>query len=237
VGGRTLPLVLLVAACATPGPPPSPPPASGAPSSQAVDAGGAAAVPPEPEPARGEPDRDHDRIPDSQDKCPDEPETYNGFQDSDGCPDRGVSWGPWKVEILEKIYFAPGSRAPEPGMAPLIDAVAAALKANPRLAVVRIEGHASGEERNPVRLARARATAVRDALVERGVLPGRLRTQGHGVTRLLCATRSEECRHMNRRVEFSILEIAPPAAPPAPAEPLEPGTAGDAAGTAIFHEK
>jgi outer membrane protein OmpA-like peptidoglycan-associated protein len=32
-------------------------------------------------------DRDGDGIPDNVDKCPNEPETYNGFQDEDGCPD------------------------------------------------------------------------------------------------------------------------------------------------------
>jgi outer membrane protein OmpA-like peptidoglycan-associated protein len=114
-------------------------------------------------------------------------------------------------------------------MGPLIEAIAAALKAYPQLAVVGIEGHASDEERNRVRLAAARATAVRDALVKRGVVPGRLRTQGYGITRPLCTTRNDECRHMNRRVEFSILELAPPAAPPTPPEPPESGTAEDAA--------
>ncbi len=34
-------------------------------------------------------DRDGDGIPDSMDRCPDEPETFNGFQDDDGCPDHG----------------------------------------------------------------------------------------------------------------------------------------------------
>jgi len=34
-------------------------------------------------------DRDGDGIPDSQDRCPDEPETFNGIQDDDGCPDAG----------------------------------------------------------------------------------------------------------------------------------------------------
>ena len=33
-------------------------------------------------------DRDGDGIPDSVDRCPDEPEDYDGFQDDDGCPDR-----------------------------------------------------------------------------------------------------------------------------------------------------
>jgi large repetitive protein len=32
-------------------------------------------------------DRDHDGIPDSKDLCPDQPETYNGYKDDDGCPD------------------------------------------------------------------------------------------------------------------------------------------------------
>ena len=33
-------------------------------------------------------DRDGDGIPDIVDRCPDEPEDYDGFQDDDGCPDR-----------------------------------------------------------------------------------------------------------------------------------------------------
>jgi outer membrane protein OmpA-like peptidoglycan-associated protein len=32
-------------------------------------------------------DRDHDRIPDAVDKCPDDPEDKDGFEDADGCPD------------------------------------------------------------------------------------------------------------------------------------------------------
>jgi MYXO-CTERM domain-containing protein len=32
-------------------------------------------------------DRDHDGIPDAIDKCPDDPEDKDGFQDDDGCPD------------------------------------------------------------------------------------------------------------------------------------------------------
>ncbi|HVE88032.1 MAG TPA: OmpA family protein [Myxococcales bacterium] len=52
-----------------------------------------ARVPPPPPPppvkvAVVEPaDRDHDGIIDSQDACPDQPETKNGYQDDDGCPD------------------------------------------------------------------------------------------------------------------------------------------------------
>ena len=34
-----------------------------------------------------DPDTDGDGIPDSLDSCPTDPETVNGFQDTDGCPD------------------------------------------------------------------------------------------------------------------------------------------------------
>jgi hypothetical protein len=32
-------------------------------------------------------DRDGDGIPDNNDKCPDDPEDFDGFEDEDGCPD------------------------------------------------------------------------------------------------------------------------------------------------------
>lgn len=36
----------------------------------------------------GEGDRDRDGISDSVDRCPDEPEDFDGFQDDDGCPEQ-----------------------------------------------------------------------------------------------------------------------------------------------------
>src|SRR5207248_3110633 len=32
-------------------------------------------------------DRDGDHVPDAVDKCPDDPEDFDGFEDHDGCPD------------------------------------------------------------------------------------------------------------------------------------------------------
>ncbi|MCA9520214.1 MAG: OmpA family protein, partial [Myxococcales bacterium] len=37
--------------------------------------------------ARNNGDRDGDGIPDAHDKCPDQPEDFDGFEDDDGCPD------------------------------------------------------------------------------------------------------------------------------------------------------
>jgi len=43
--------------------------------------------------AREPSDRDHDRILDADDDCPDQPENYNSFEDDDGCPDNPDSDG------------------------------------------------------------------------------------------------------------------------------------------------
>jgi hypothetical protein len=45
------------------------------------------APPPHARPLAGGPDRDGDGIVDDDDKCPDEPEDHDGFEDDDGCPD------------------------------------------------------------------------------------------------------------------------------------------------------
>ncbi|MCY0995270.1 DUF4139 domain-containing protein [Nannocystis sp. ILAH1] len=49
-------------------------------------------------------DRDGDAIPDSLDQCPDSPETFNGYTDTDGCPDAAG--------------IAAGQAAPTPSPAP-----------------------------------------------------------------------------------------------------------------------
>jgi outer membrane protein OmpA-like peptidoglycan-associated protein len=44
-------------------------------------------APPKKAPRPSGSDRDGDGIPDSADKCPDDPEDLDGFEDADGCPD------------------------------------------------------------------------------------------------------------------------------------------------------
>jgi hypothetical protein len=41
-----------------------------------------------------DPDPDHDTYIGDEDKCPDQPETWNGFKDEDGCPDEAPRKGP-----------------------------------------------------------------------------------------------------------------------------------------------
>jgi outer membrane protein OmpA-like peptidoglycan-associated protein len=67
-----------------------------------------------------------------------------------------------------------------------------------------IEGHtdAQGEADHNQRLSEARAAAVRDGLVERGVAAARLRTVGFGESRPVGDNATEVGRAQNRRVEL-----------------------------------
>jgi outer membrane protein OmpA-like peptidoglycan-associated protein len=47
-------------------------------------------------------------------------------------------------------------------------------------------------------------------MIEGGVKSVRLRARGYGTTHPLCFERNEDCRRLNRRASFSILEFAEP---------------------------
>lgn len=150
-------------------------------------------------------DSDGDRIADIYDKCPNEPETYNGLEDEDGCPDRGrVIVRSSKLEILDRIYFNRGSADLKPISFPIADAIVAVMKGNPQIQQVEIQGHASDEEPRGYEVAERRAAAVRTYLVQHGVEAARLSSRGYGPTRPVSSDKTEDGRSRNRRVEFSI---------------------------------
>jgi outer membrane protein OmpA-like peptidoglycan-associated protein len=147
-------------------------------------------------------DSDADGIVDAMDKCPDEPETFNGYDDVDGCPDRGrVVVTSSAIELLEQLYFAVNGDALAPASGAILDAVAATLRGNADIAKVEIGGHASDDEVDVWGLASRRAAVVRAALIERGVEPARLVIVPYGATRTTGGVREHD-----RRVEFLIAE-------------------------------
>src|SRR5690606_27395475 len=131
-------------------------------------------------------DNDGDRIPDVDDKCPNEAEVYNGFEDEDGCPDETLA----KVEdnkivILQKIFFDTGKATIKPESFPVVGAVKGILKANPQIKKVAIEGHTDdvGNDKRNLKLSDDRAKSVMKWLVDNGVEPERLTAEGFGETR------------------------------------------------------
>jgi len=156
-----------------------------------------------------DPDNDSDRILDVDDACPNDPETYNGYQDEDGCPDKGlVIVEDTQITILEKIYFETDSAIIQSRSFPLLDAVAATLNGSPHITLVEIQGHADergGDEYN-IKLTRARAASVMNALIERGVIKNRLRSAGYGERCPVDPKNNANAWEKNRRVEFKIVE-------------------------------
>ncbi|MGB8330822.1 MAG: OmpA family protein [Polyangiales bacterium] len=156
-----------------------------------------------------DPDNDSDRILDVDDTCPNDPETYNGYKDEDGCPDKGlVILEDTQITILEKIYFETDSAIIQPRSFPLLDAVAATLNASPQITLVEIQGHADqrGSDEYNIKLTRARAASVMNALIERGVIKSRLRSAGYGERCPVDPKNNASAWEKNRRVEFKIIE-------------------------------
>jgi hypothetical protein len=102
----------------------------------------------------------------------------------------------------EQIGFASGSAVIEARSGPLLDRLA--HEARRCDGAIRIEGHTDiiGRTAFNRSLSEARAAAVRDALIARGVPAERLRAAGFGASRPIADNSSEEGRARNRRIEF-----------------------------------
>lgn len=167
-------------------------------------------------------DSDGDGLVDRLDKCPLAPETYNGNQDDDGCPDAGRELAritDTKVEIEEPIVFGPNNQL-GPRARKIIGVVARLLVVHPEITTVRVEGHTDdrGSALDNLDRSRDQAAAVRRLLVQDGVDGDRLSAVGYGPDRPIADNRTAAGRAKNRRIEFTILERKP-VAPSPPAAP------------------
>jgi OOP family OmpA-OmpF porin len=156
-----------------------------------------------------DPDNDKDGVPNQDDDCPDAKETINGHEDEDGCPDSGdprVIYEEGKFKILDTVKFEHGSAEISEESYSLLDQVALTMKANPEVKKIRVEGHTddTGPSDTNQELSEARANAVRDYLVRKGVDSRRLSAKGYGEDRPLEAGTSDAIRAKNRRVEFVV---------------------------------
>ncbi len=148
-----------------------------------------------------DPDNDGDSIMDEDDRCPDEP----GPADEEGCPRvyQDVEVTTTHIRIHQKIHFAHDRSRIRPDSFTILDTVVQVLT-DYRDITLEIQGHtdSSGRDRYNMRLSRARASAVREYLVRKGIDPERLTSNGYGETQPIESNSTPEGRARNRRVEF-----------------------------------
>ena len=155
-------------------------------------------------------DSDNDKIYDLEDDCPFEPETYNGVDDLDGCPDEV----PPELVVfqgeLEGIEFDFGKDTIRPESKPVLDDVVAKLKKFPGVRVT-IVGHTDnvGTPEANLELSKRRAESVKRYLVEGGIDDSRIETDGKGDTEPVETNETEEGRAQNRRIVFDIIANEP----------------------------
>lgn len=112
-----------------------------------------------------------------------------------------------RLELKEKIFFDTGKSTIRPESYSLLDEVAKALKENPDVKHVSIEGHTDnkGAKALNTKLSKNRAQAVQTYLVQKGGIdPTRLDAKGFGPTRPIADNKTAKGREENRRVEFVI---------------------------------
>ena len=109
--------------------------------------------------------------------------------------------------VIHSVQFAFGSvevKLSEPGASRLIEEARNA-------ALIALRGRTDGEVEVPAesRVARQRAAAVRDWLVQAGVDPARIRTTWQPIGDHVASNLSADGRAMNRRVEIELYRSAP----------------------------
>jgi outer membrane protein OmpA-like peptidoglycan-associated protein len=113
-----------------------------------------------------------------------------------------------RIVTLKQIQFATASDVIQPASYPIVDEVAAALRNNPGIELLRVEGHTDdvGGAPNNLDLSTRRAARVRKALIQRGIAAGRLESKGYGQTRPIATNATPAGRQANRRVDFIIVK-------------------------------
>lgn len=148
-------------------------------------------------------DADGDGVVNESDRCPD---TSPGARvDASGCAI--VFEAEQRTLVLEGVNFAVNRAVLTDTSHAILDRVAASLRDLPEVRV-EVGGHtdSTGSRALNQRLSQARAEAVRDYLISRGVAADRLEARGYGPDEPVATNRTAEGRAQNRRVELKRID-------------------------------
>ena len=152
-------------------------------------------------------DKDGDGIFDDKDKCIDKPETKNGFEDDDGCPDTLPERIKKFTGVVEGIYFDQGKATIRKQSTNVLDGAVKVLKEFPSISM-EISGHTSseGDKDFNQKLSQDRADSVKQWLVDKGIPSERIKTRGVGPDEPIADNKTAQGRAKNRRIEFKVLQ-------------------------------
>ena len=111
----------------------------------------------------------------------------------------------WVLTLREDLLFDTGSTTVKASGAKALERLAGLMQKQPSRPIA-IEGFtdSTGAPEANRRLSEARAAAVKQALVERGVEARRVQSRGHGAAFPVASNQTEIGRQLNRRVEIVI---------------------------------
>lgn len=145
-----------------------------------------------------------------------------------------VTVGAKEIVIKQQVQFAHNSANILPASTGLLEEIADALRSNPRIKRVEVQGHTdnTGAADYNQTLSDQRAGSVRSWLTDKGgIAAERLSSKGYGQSRPLVPNVTASNRGRNRRVQFVITE-QDPAAPGAGKTPVTtPAKTGKGAAT------
>ncbi|MGE5639577.1 MAG: OmpA family protein [Clostridia bacterium] len=111
----------------------------------------------------------------------------------------------WVLTAADSLLFDAGAAALKPTARRALDSLAQLMRRHPDRDIA-VEGFTDADgpdEANRV-LSQARALAVRQALIARGIDAGRIDARGYGASFPVASNDSEEGRQLNRRLEIVI---------------------------------
>ena len=149
-------------------------------------------------------DTDGDGLFDDDDQCISEPETMNGFKDSDGCADEVPEDLKDLTGVIEGIDFSAGNERISRNATRVLDSAIRILGQYPELKIeVGVHSDNMGEADANQTLTQQRADLLREYLSSRG-LGDRVTAVGYGASRPLGDNETADGRSQNRRVEFKL---------------------------------
>ncbi len=153
-------------------------------------------------------DMDNDGIPDNADKCPRQPETMNGINDYDGCPDDKLEFVEDRLVIGEHVLFNFDSAILlESGQEKLRELADLYKRTGSDWKMLKVQGFTDsrGSFEYNAELGVRRAEAVKRYLASLDVPEEKISIESYGELKPVVPNATTEAEHhLNRRVEFAV---------------------------------